>query len=173
MNPMGFWHQAALVVAMSAMVASPAYADCDPPRSARVALARATLVFRGTVREIKNIGGLAGNQGRAVPWKATVVTFDVSAKWKGVVARRFTLHLLPFNPDDADVRLDKGKEYLVFAELNPVEKSAVMGVHRDTYGTSRCRGTGPIRSSIPFEVERAKSYLRELGPGQAGSDAPK
>jgi hypothetical protein len=91
-----------------------------------------------------------------------------------MVAGRFTLHLLPFTPDDADVTLNEGEEYLVFTELNPVEKSAIMGVlHGDTYGTSRCRGTVTIRSSNPFVSERAKSYLRELGPGQAPSHAPK
>ena len=172
---MGFRHHTALVVAISAMAASSAYGDCDSPRSAREALARAAVVFQGTVREIKTIGGPAGDQLRSgVPWKARVVTFDVSAKWKGMIARRFTLHLLPFNPDDADARLDEGEQYLVFAELNPLEKSAMMGVlHGDTYGTSRCSGTVPMRSSNPFEVERSKSYFRELGPGPAVSAAPK
>lgn len=171
---MGFWNQAALVVAVLAVVTSSAYADCGPPRSARVALARATVVFQGTVREIKNVGGFVPNRGRAWQWKARVVTLDVSAKWKGGVAKRFTLHLLPFHSDDADVELDQGEQYLVFAEVNPVEKSAVMGVLQgNTYGTSRCQGTVPIRSSNPFVVEKAKSYLRELGPGQAVTDAQK
>lgn len=143
--------------------ASPAIADCGRPRSALTALKQADLVFRGTVRELKTVGEPRWHYApfpRAVPvWHAWIVSFDVSRVWKGLVGKRFVLHVAREQEDDAFEEFERGSEYLVFALRNSPQKTALFHATESTYGATNCGGTMPLLWGV--------KYLVELGPGKS------
>jgi hypothetical protein len=158
---------AVFVVGLLTVSSRPVDADCDRPRDVSIALNRASVVFRGVAREVKVIGipGFQDVAPRGVKsqlgWRGWIVTLDVSTVWKGSVRRRLTLHVTGLSEDDAYTSFEVGEEYVVFANVNPPEKSARFGLRGLTYGAHGCGGTGLVL--------RSASYLRELGPGRPAS----
>jgi hypothetical protein len=88
-----------------------------------------------------------------------VVTLDVSRVWKGVVGKRFVLHVVQMHEDDAFKGFEQGSEYLVFAIRNSPEKTALFHLAGPTYGASTCGGTTSLLWGM--------SYLLDLGPGKS------
>ena len=143
--------------------ASPAIADCDRPRSALTALKQSDVVFRGTVREVKTAGEPTWTYApfpRAVPvWHAWIVTLDVSRVWKGMAGKRFVLHIVQKQIEDAFIQFEPDSEYLVFALRNSRQNTALFHVVEPTYGAAGCGGTTFLLRFDP--------YLVELGPGKS------
>lgn len=158
-----------LVLAMLCLSAvahpSPVIADCDRPRFALTALRQSDFVFRGTVREIKTLGerGYQNITPRGTEyhhgWTAWIVGFDVSRVWKGIVGKRFVLHIVPTQEDDAFEWFEQGTEYLVFAQRNSPQKTARLGLPEPTYGATGCGGTTSLLTGV--------MYLIDLGPGRS------
>ena len=142
---------------------SPATADCDRPRSALSAMRGADLVFRGTVRDLRELRAefRVSRRSSLVRTWGWVVSLDVGRVWKGAVGKQVTLHIAREGEDDAYDSFERGREYVVFANMNPPGKSGRFGVQRPTYGATGCGGT--------VSMLGASGYLLELGPG----DPPK
>ena len=138
--------------------ASPAVADCGPPRSALTALKQSDLVFRGEVRDVETAGERTWHH---APFprlrRGWIVTLDVSRVWKGHVDKRFVLHIAQAQEDDAFESFERGSEYLVFAQRNSPQKTALFGLPEPTYGATGCGGTMSLLTGM--------RYLIDLGPG--------
>jgi hypothetical protein len=130
-----------------------AMADCISP-SPSSALTQSEVVFRGTVVEMKTIGKPDRPQWGA----AWTVTFDVSQVWKGVVGKRFVLHIVQESEDDAFETFERGSDFLVFATRNSPRKTARFGIAGATFGAAGCSGT----VSLPAGTKS----LSEIGPGK-------
>jgi hypothetical protein len=147
------WWLVALCLAL--IRASPAIAECEPPRTAMTALDRADVAFQGTVREIKTVG-----QPPRPNWRAAwIVWLDVSRIWKGVVGNQFVLHIVRESEDDAFETFERGSEYLVFATRNSERKTARFEIGGPTFGATGCSGTTAQSTRL------ARTYLLELGAG--------
>lgn len=140
-----------VVFAISLMCScADAIADCNLPRSGRIALERSDIAFRGHVREV----GLPRNASGG--WIGTVVTFAVSSTWKGAIGSEFVLYIVPESAED--VVFEPGLDYLVFATSNPPPVAARFNVAAPTFAARGCSGTMPILW--------ATKYLIDIGAGR-------
>ena len=146
---------------------SPVSADCQRPRMPQAPFSLADVVFRGTVRDIRNITTQRGYQNitpRGTEYHATrgytIVSFDVSRVWKGSAGSRFALHMAWGTPLDGMYMFRRDTEYLVFAQKNDAALAARAGLIGVRFTASSCGGTGPT------SYESSANYLRFLGLGR-------
>jgi hypothetical protein len=134
-------------------VAADAFADCSPPRTAKVAFERADAVFRGWAQGVRRAPGAGASDGPGL-----IVVFDVSRVWKCHVGPRFVIHNSPNHSDDVYDLFEQGLEYLVFASINSPQKAARFDVPGTSYEAKACGGT--------TDMVWAPRYLIDLGAGR-------
>lgn len=140
-----------VVFAASLAFGADAFADCNLPRTGRIALERSDITFRGRVREVSVAHNATGG------WIGTVVTFDVTTSWKGTVGSEFVLYSVPESAEDPV--FEQGLDYLVFATRNPPAFAWRFGVRAPTFAARACSGT--------LSILWATKYLVDLGAGRA------
>jgi hypothetical protein len=127
--------------------------------------ARATIVFRGAVTNIKELP-LRPESSR----KRFAVTFAVSEHWKGTPSKEVTLHIIEPGTDCVGARFAAGKEYIVFAESQRaddhwLDKHLWYGwLDLLPKGSSFLTANNFCDSTA--EVKQARKTLRQLGRGQ-------
>lgn len=127
--------------------------------------ARATIVFRGAVTNIKELP-LRPESSR----KRFAVTFAVSEHWKGTPSKEVTLHIIEPGTDCLGVRFAEGKEYVVFAESQKADDHW-LDKHL-WYGWLDLLPKGSSFLTVnnfcdsTAEVKQARKTLRQLGRGQ-------
>ncbi len=116
------------------------------------ALDDAAATFSGKVTKVAY---LDANQARVEP--RIIVTFEVYRSWKGQPAKTMLLHTFYNKWSCEGYGFKEGKEYLVFAYLNPRLIAEKFAAAKDSLGVNICGATGLLAD--------AKVQLRDLGPG--------
>ncbi len=143
------------VIAIVSLVLSlPQYSSacsCVGARGKKI-LDDAAATFSGKVTKVAY---LDANQARVEP--RIVVTFEVYRWWKGAPTKTVVLHTFYNKWSCEGYGFKVGKEYLVFAYLNPRAIAEKFASANDSLGVNICGATGLLAD--------AKVQLRDLGPG--------
>lgn len=137
-------------------------------QGAKADAARASLIFRGTVKDVRELPAR-----REGPRRRYTVTFAPSAYWKGTISDETTLHVIEPGSDCLGDSFLPGKEYVVFAVVQEARDYKVDDKFwygwLDVMPAGSMILTGLGACSSTAEVQAAAKTLKSLGKGKKSS----